>query len=129
MQRHIPATHLCCSNGKLGYVVTKYDNTFGRCFSLRVAKFITDAGLLNVELVGRMNIYVYLHHPGQFYDSDSKTKIYVNQGKMLFIDLTYELSRVTDALIKCTQCGLYETGYIVMVVGLVVCLNLSVNLT
>ena len=41
-----------------------------------------------------MNIYVYLHHPGQFYDSDSKTKIYVNQGKMLFIDLTYELSRV-----------------------------------
>ena len=42
----------------------------------------------------RMNIYVYLHHPGQFYDSDSKTKIYVNQGKMLFIDLTYELSRV-----------------------------------
>ena len=28
-----------------------------------------------------MNIYVYLHHPGQFYDSDSKTKIYVNQGR------------------------------------------------
>ena len=44
--------------------------------------------------LSRMNIYVYLHHPGQFYDSDSKTKIYVNQGKMLFIDLTYELSRV-----------------------------------
>ena len=43
-----------------------------------------------------MNIYVYLHHPGQFYDSDSKTKIYVNQGKMLFIDLTYELSRVRE---------------------------------
>ena len=42
----------------------------------------------------RMNIYVYLHHPGQFYDTDSKTKIYVNRGKMLFIDLTYELSRV-----------------------------------
>ena len=43
----------------------------------------------------RMNIYIYLHHPGQFYDSDSKTKIYVNQGKRLYIDLTYELSRVS----------------------------------
>ena len=42
-----------------------------------------------------MNIYIYLHHPGQFYDSDSKTKIYVNQGKRLYIDLTYELSRVS----------------------------------
>ena len=42
-----------------------------------------------------MDIYVYLHHPGQFYDIDSKTKIYADKGKMLFIDLTYELSKDT----------------------------------
>ena len=44
---------LLYSNGKFAYVVTKYDNTFGRCFSIRIADFITADGLLNVELVGR----------------------------------------------------------------------------
>ena len=44
---------LLYSNGKFAYVVTKYDNTFGRCFSIRIADFIKADGLLNVELVGR----------------------------------------------------------------------------
>jgi len=55
--------------------VTKYDDTFGRCFSMQLGPAITALGVIDVVFTGRLGIYVYLHHPGQKMDVDSKTKV------------------------------------------------------
>ena len=58
-------------NAKL---VTKYDSTFGKCFSLQIDPSVTALGITKIEFNTRLNIYIYLHHPGQYMDVDSKSK-------------------------------------------------------
>lgn len=53
---------------------------------------VTALGVINLELISKMGVHVYLHHPGQYMDVDSKTKIYGVLANMLFIDLTHELT-------------------------------------
>ncbi len=55
--------------------VTKYDETFGRCYSMELSSAVTAKGIINVVFVSRISIYVYLHHPAQKMDVDSKTKV------------------------------------------------------
>lgn len=58
-----------------GKFVTKYDKTFGRCYSLELAPNVTLLGLTKIEFFAKLNIYIYLHHPGQYMDVDSKSKV------------------------------------------------------
>ena len=64
-------------------LVTKYDNTFGRCYSLQLDRSVTALGITKIEFSTRLNIYIYLHHPGQYMDVDSKSKVSgsLNSGK------------------------------------------------
>lgn len=54
---------------------TKYDQTFGRCFSMELQPTTTRLGVTKIEFFAHLNIYIYLHHPGQFMDLDSKSKV------------------------------------------------------
>ena len=36
---------------------------------------VTVMGVPKVEFRAKLNIYIYLHHPGQYMDVDSKTKV------------------------------------------------------
>ena len=56
-------------------LVTKYDSTFGRCYSLQLDRSVTALGITKIEFSTRLNIYIYLHHPGQYMDVDSKSKV------------------------------------------------------
>ena len=53
----------------------KYDLSFGRCFSVQLKPKVTVMGVTKVEFRAKLNIYIYLHHPGQYMDVDSKTKV------------------------------------------------------
>ena len=83
-----------------------YDATYGRCYTMRVTDLVTNLGIINLVLKSHMGVHVYLHHPGQYMDVDSKTKIYGTLGNMLFIDLTHELTINTlegDGEIPCNS--------------------------
>ena len=56
-------------------LVTKYDSTFGRCYSLQLEPTVTALGITKIEFSTRLNVYIYLHHPGQYMDVDSKSKV------------------------------------------------------
>jgi len=56
--------------------------------------------------LSKLDIYVFLHHPGQYLDVNSKTKLPGVVGKLLFIDVVYEVSEDTlekDAAIPCDR--------------------------
>ena len=55
--------------------VTKYDQTFGKCFSIEINPNVTKMGVTKIEFYAKLNIYIYLHHPGQYMDVDSKSKV------------------------------------------------------
>jgi hypothetical protein len=44
-----------------------------------------------VVFESKKDIYVFLHHPGQYLDVNSKTKLPGNVGSLLFIDIVYEV--------------------------------------
>ena len=55
--------------------VTKYDDIFGKCFSVEINPNIAKMGITKIEFYAKLNIYIYLHHPGQYMDVDSKSKV------------------------------------------------------
>ena len=60
-----PKIHLRLNQEKDAKFVTKYDRTFGRCFSVQLEPQVTALEVLKVEFIANLNIYIYLHHPGQ----------------------------------------------------------------
>ena len=62
--------------------VTKYDQTFGKCFSIEINPNVTKMGITKIEFYAKLNIYIYLHHPGQYMDVDSKSKVSPNTCKV-----------------------------------------------
>ena len=36
---------------------------------------VTEIGVTKMEFFAKLNIYIYLHHPGQYMDVDSKSKV------------------------------------------------------
>lgn len=54
---------------------TIYDDTFGRCYHMYLNPSVTSKEIVNMEIQAKAGIYVYLHHPGQRLDVDSKTKV------------------------------------------------------
>ena len=57
-------------------VTTKYWATIGRCFSIIPSKEVQQLGVYSMILETRMDVYVYIGHPGQFLAADGmKTKV------------------------------------------------------
>ena len=55
-------------------ITTKYSRTYGKCYSIRPRNHVLKYGILVVDLVGRMDIMIYLGYPGQFM-YNTKTKV------------------------------------------------------
>lgn len=71
---------------------TKYVDTYGRCYEMRIAPNVTHLNIINIVFKSKIGIHVFMHHPGQRMDVDSKTKVYGHLQKMLFIDITHDLT-------------------------------------
>ncbi len=64
---------------------------YGRCYTFQVPPDILKLGVEDAIFSFRSNVYVFLHHPGQFTSSDSKTKVSSEMGRKLFLDINYDL--------------------------------------
>ena len=54
---------------------TKYYATFGKCYSIQMPDEIISNGIISIEFITKVNIYVYFGHPGQFMNVDTKSKV------------------------------------------------------
>lgn len=52
-----------------------FNDVYGRCFSMELDPKITMKGIINIVFMSKIGIHVFLHHPGQKMDVDSKTKV------------------------------------------------------
>ena len=68
--------------------------TYGRCFQLSLGG--RQDNVFFVDLVSRMPLYVFLNLPGQFYHEDARSKLQVNTGESLFLDVTYEVLKINN---------------------------------
>ena len=59
-----------------------YQFNFGRCYSLQIPDNITSLGITGVSITANMETYIYLHHPGQFLEVGSTSKLYTKSGKI-----------------------------------------------
>ena len=62
------------TNGPNSKWTTKFHTKYGRCFSLGLATHVTRLGITQIVFETWVNAYVFLHHPGQYLDINSKTK-------------------------------------------------------
>ena len=67
---------------------------FGNCFSMEISPKASAYGLTDITFVAFMDIFIYLHHPGQVWNYDTKSKVYFyqflsysNKTLQLFIDV------------------------------------------
>ena len=56
-------------------ITPKYWPSFGRCYGIRPKDHIIKLGVNHVDIVARMDIYIYFWHPGQFM-YNTKTKVF-----------------------------------------------------
>jgi hypothetical protein len=49
--------------------------------------------VMDVALELRIDSFIFLHHPGQFSSSDTKSKIQGRVGKNLFIDVGHDVRK------------------------------------
>lgn len=82
-------------NSSLAKVVPLFGLTLGRCFSLEFLPILASLEIRSMQMIGNINFYVYFHHPFQFLDKDTKTKVHVTVDKMIFLDLAYEITENT----------------------------------
>ena len=55
--------------------VKKFTPYVGACFSLGVGPDSMAKEITSISVEGKMNTYVWMHHPGQFTDYDSMAKV------------------------------------------------------
>ena len=55
--------------------VKKYNAKYGVCYSLEVGAEDASLGVTQVNVYSFIDVYVFLHHPGQFMDFNSMTKV------------------------------------------------------
>lgn len=55
-------------------ITTKYYKNFGKCYSIRPRSHVLKLGITIIDIIARMNIFIYLGHPGQFM-YNTKTKV------------------------------------------------------
>ena len=78
--------------------------TYGRCFQVRMGS--RQDNVFFVDLVSKMPLYVFLNLPDQFYHEDARSKIQVNPGESLFLDVTYEILKINND----PFCARYDGG-------------------
>ena len=61
-----------------------HDLTFGKCYSMEIDKNVTKRGVMDITFISRMDIYIYFHHPRQYLDIDSTTKVLLEYNFNLF---------------------------------------------
>ena len=55
-------------------VVTKYFDSFGKCFSIRPKNHVSRYGINIIDIVARMDVTIHLVYPGQFM-YNTKTRV------------------------------------------------------
>ena len=58
-------------------IITKYWDSYGRCYSIRPRHHVLKLGVTGIEIVGRVEIWVHFGYPGQFM-YNTKTKVIIN---------------------------------------------------
>lgn len=56
-------------------ITTKYWPTFGRCYSMHPKDHVLRLGVRKLDIVARIDIYIYFGHPGQFLNPNTKSKV------------------------------------------------------
>ena len=70
--------------------IPKYKPDWGRCYSYRAPKHISEAEINTITLILNATVEVYLHHPGQFCTWD----IFVfaaNAREQTYMDVSHEV--------------------------------------
>ena len=61
------------------HIGTKYSDTFGRCYSIHPKDHVIKLGVTKIDIVARLDIYIYFGYPGQFmYNTKTKVIIFLN---------------------------------------------------
>ena len=64
---------------------------YGRCFTYNLPNWLQTLRVLDIVLELNQSSYIFVHHPGQFLNADSKSKIEGIVGKNLFIDVEHDV--------------------------------------
>ena len=56
-------------------ITTKYWPTFGRCYSMHPRNHVLKFGVYGIDIVARVNLFIYFGYPGQFMYPNSKAKV------------------------------------------------------
>ncbi len=72
---------------------TEYTVIYGQCYTYSIPSDIHHLGIRKILFNLKRSSIIYLHHPGQFSNSDSASKKVVGKlGQEIKIDLTYSVS-------------------------------------
>ena len=54
-------------------IITSYFDSFGKCYSIRPKPNVLKQGIIGIDILARMDISIYMGHPGQFmYNTKSR---------------------------------------------------------
>ena len=71
---------------------TQWYLIYGRCYTFEAPEAIVKLNIEDISLRLKIDSFVFVHHPGQFTSSNSKTKIPAAKGTKMFMDLTHEVT-------------------------------------
>ena len=54
---------------------TQYTDTYGRCYTMSVTESLKILGITKIKFTTRMNVYIFLDHPGQHLHPNSRSKV------------------------------------------------------
>jgi len=108
LQESMRVVHLPVQLGRGPYSkwTVRHNSLYGLCYSLDIDSALTKFIISEVVIQCKVDIFVYLHHPGQYMDVTSKTKLPGQVGELLFIDIAYEIREDTlgeKALVPCQK--------------------------
>jgi hypothetical protein len=70
-----------------------YDHlNYGKCYSYTVPKRLRHLKIRAVNLLLKMDTFVFVHHEGQFRSIDTVDKIPIKTGRKVFIDVKHAVS-------------------------------------
>jgi hypothetical protein len=77
---------------------TQYYILYGRCFSFNVPEWLKKLVVIEMKVTLKMNSFLFLHHPRQFDNVDSNSKIPGIVGKALFIEVTHDVCNRSETI-------------------------------
>ena len=64
---------------------------YGRCFTFNLPAWLRDLKIIDITMELNIDGFIFLHHPGQYSSTDTKSKIQGKVGKNLFIDVGHDV--------------------------------------